>query len=108
MQSSLQRNLRKIHWHIQGNIDVVGKQVQSHMRDDLNHLLVAKTDLVQAGNVGIADLRTLRHHLQRKRQRSCGFGITRMANLGGRHIGQAGTGLWPSTVWAARQYSQRL
>lgn len=39
----LQRDLGEIHWHVQGDVDVVGKQVQRNVSQDFHCLLIVKT-----------------------------------------------------------------
>ncbi len=80
---SLQRDLGKVDRHVEGDVDVVGEEIQGDMRHDLDNLLVAEAVLPQAGDVGIADLGALLDDLEREGQRRGGLGIAGLPDLGG-------------------------
>jgi hypothetical protein len=53
------RRQREVDLRSNGDVEVVGEDIQHHICDDLGDISVGKAMLPQSGNIGIGDLTTL-------------------------------------------------
>lgn len=70
----------------QGDVDVVGEQVQRHVRDQLHDRLVVEAHRPQRVHVRVGDLGALAHQLLAELQRRPGARVVRVPGLGLAHV----------------------